>query len=233
MWPYYGSKGGIINFYPPPKYGKIIEPFAGTARYALKYFDRDILIVDEYDVMIKIWKWLQLCSPQDILKLPRLKEAERVSDYKLDCEEAVLLMGFLVGKNVQSPKNKASARATTQRPKHINYQIKKIAGNLYKIKHWNIVLGSYQGIDNFEATYFIDPPYQVGGYVYKKHKIDYKELAEWCRSRNGQVIACENTKANWLPFLPMKKQRGSTANSTEAIWSNLPTQYEVQQKVLF
>ena len=36
MWSYYGSKSKIINKYPEPLYGKVIEPFAGTARYAMR-----------------------------------------------------------------------------------------------------------------------------------------------------------------------------------------------------
>lgn len=39
MWSYYGSKANVIGWYPPPMHDKIIEPFAGTARYALKYWD--------------------------------------------------------------------------------------------------------------------------------------------------------------------------------------------------
>ncbi len=60
MWSYYGAKTSIVDYYPKPKFDKIIEPFAGTARYALKYFDRDVLLVDKYDVIVKIWRWLQL-----------------------------------------------------------------------------------------------------------------------------------------------------------------------------
>jgi len=43
MWSYYGSKKSIIDKYPPPKYGKIIEPFAGVASYSMKYWDRVIV----------------------------------------------------------------------------------------------------------------------------------------------------------------------------------------------
>jgi site-specific DNA-adenine methylase len=222
MFSYYGSKGNVINLYPPPKHGKIIEPFAGTARYALKYFDRDILLVDKYDVIVKIWKWLQQCSEKDILGLPRLKEAEFLSDYKFDCEEQLLLMGFLVANSVEAPRNKATARATTHRPNNINFQLKKIASNLFKIRHWKVELGSYDEIPNQEATWFIDPPYQFGGYVYveSNKNWDYSKLAEWCMSRQGQSIVCENTKADWLPFYAMKDMKGSIHKTTEAIWSN-------------
>src|SRR5688572_29338522 len=214
MWSYYGSKANLAKYYPVPKYGKIIEPFAGAAFYSLKYFDRDVTLVDKYDVVIKIWKWLQKCSESDILGLPRPKEGDRVGDMGL-CEEASWLMGFLVAKGVAYPRDKASSRATTQRPNLVNYSLKRIAKSLYKIRHWNIQLGSHSDLENVEATYFIDPPYQVGGDEYVHNKIDYVELAAWCKSRDGQVIVCENTKADWLPFLPMKKQRGSRHTTTE------------------
>lgn len=235
MWSYYGSKSKVINLYPPPKFGKVIEPFAGSARYALKYFDRDVLLVDKYDVIIKIWKWLQVCSKDDVLKLPRLKEGQRVSDFKFDCIEAELLMGFLVGKGLEAPRDKATARATTLRPNNINFQLKQIASQLFKIRHWEIRLGSYAEIENQEATWFIDPPYQVGGYVYIENNKDwnYSELARWCETRKGHVIVCENTKADWLPFLPMKSMKGSIYSTTEAIWSNFPTVYNFQQQSLF
>jgi len=39
-------------------------------------------------------------------------------------------------------------------------------------------------------------------------------------SRNGQVIVCENTKADWMDFKPLKKMKGSLHTTTEAIWTN-------------
>lgn len=235
MWSYYGSKSKVVDYYPPPRYGKIIEPFAGSARYSLKYFDRDVLLVDKYEVIIRIWKWLQQCSKKDIIGLPHfLKETDRVSAYNL-CEEANLLMGFLVAKASQAPRDKPTSRATTSRPNNINHQLKFIASNLFKIKHWEIRLGSYTEIENQEATWFIDPPYQVGGYVYVMNNAgwDYSELARWCKTRKGHVVVCENTNADWLPFYPLRELKGSIHKTTEAIWSNLPHDYQRRQLNLF
>jgi len=142
-------------------------------------------------------------------------------------DEAALLMGFLCAKAVESPRDKATARATTSRPNNINFQLKFIASNLSKIKHWKIVQGDYLDIENQEATWYIDPPYKNGGQVYPANTgINYTELAEWCKNRRGQIIVCENMSANWLPFLPLRKMRGSKKTTTEAIWSNYPTQYD-------
>jgi len=59
MWSYYGSKSKVVDLYPPPKQDKIIEPFAGSARYALKWFDRDILLVDKYPVIVDFMELLK------------------------------------------------------------------------------------------------------------------------------------------------------------------------------
>lgn len=229
MFSYYGSKSKIIDLYPAPKYGRIIEPFAGSARYALKYWDRDVLLVDKYEVIVRIWKWLQQCSPQDILKLPRLKEGERIRDFNFDCDEQKWLLGFLIAKGVESPRDKATARATTIRPNNINFQLRRIAVDIAKIKHWEIIQGDYSIISNQKATWFIDPPYQFGGQAYAESgkNIDYVHLASWCQSRQGQVVVCENTKSNWLTFSALYTQKGSLGFTTEAIWCNDVTQLKL------
>jgi site-specific DNA-adenine methylase len=235
MFSYYGSKSKIVDLYPAPKFGKVIEPFAGSARYSLKYFDRDVLLVDKYDVIVKIWQWLQKCSKDDILKLSRLKPGQTLNDFTFDCDEARFLMGFLVAGASQCPRNKPTDRTIVYRPNSINFRLKFIASNLFKIKHWEIKLDSYENISNQEATWFIDPPYQVGGYVYKENNAgwDYSKLGEWCKSRKGHVMVCENTKANWLPFKAMKDQRGSIYTTTEAIWSNYHHDFEATQQSMF
>lgn len=233
MWSYYGAKTNMIKFYPAPKHDKIIEPFAGTARYALKYFDRDVLIVDKYDVIIKIWKWLQLCSPDDIKKLPRLKYGESLHDYKFDCEEAKLLTSFTIGFMSCTPRWTATIRME-QRPNQANYTLNRIAAQLWKIKHWKIECKSYEEIPNQEATWFIDPPYELnGGQHYKHHKINYGHLKIWAESRGGQSIVCESGGASWLPFVPLARQKTRGGWQNELIWSNLPIesdrlQYELK-----
>ena len=231
MWSYYGSKSKIINLYPPPAYGKIIEPFAGTARYALKYFDRDVLLVDKYPVIVSIWKWLQKCSEKDILGLPNIGADQTINDFKWDCEEAKMLIGFQIASSVASPRITPTERKTTLRPKQQRYQLQRMAKNLHKIRHWKIICGDYRDLANEQATWFIDPPYQIGGEHYRMSNkaLDFGELADWCKTRNGQSIVCENTKADWLPFLPMRKMRGSLHTTTEAIWSNMPTAWDMQQ----
>lgn len=104
MWSYYGSKSKVVDFYPPPKYGKIIEPFAGSARYSLKFFDRDITLVDKYEVIVRIWKWLQQASEKDIMSLPVLPLGTKINRNDFDCIEQAWLMGFIVQQGVNAPR---------------------------------------------------------------------------------------------------------------------------------
>jgi hypothetical protein len=201
----------------------------------LKYWDREIILVDKYDVIIRIWKWLQQCSPGDIKRLPRkLHKGMNIDEIKFDCEEAKLLMGFLVSKAVESPRRKVTDWVAVGRPNFANYLIQKISSNLHKIKHWKIKHGSYEDIENQQATWFIDPPYEFGGHSYKhsNKEINFGELGDWCQSRNGQVIVCETEKAKWLPFIPIAIQKGRKCIQHEVFWTNEPTSYGVKQGTL-
>ena len=227
MFSYYGSKSKIINCYPPPKHSKIIEPFAGSARYSLKYWQNDVLLVDKYPVIISTWKYLQSASSNDILGLPFMQKGDSIRNYPNLSKDEINLLSFLVCAGSSGGRMNVGSMDGI----NVEYDLKRIAKEIYKIKHWKIKLGSFDEIDNVEATWFIDPPYQFGGHEYKfsNKQIDFINLAEWCKSRNGQAIVCENTKADWLPFKPMKEMQGTMFKTTEAIWSNHKTNYDAVQ----
>lgn len=226
MFTYYGSKSKIVKLYPKPKHHKLIECFAGSARYALEHFENEVTLVDKYEVVVKIWKWLQQCSPKDILSLPKGKKGEDIRSYNLS-EEETLFLGMSAAVASVSPRYKISPFAAEKNGR--KNQFKRVADQLYKIKHWQILHGSYEDLPNQEATWFVDPPYQYGGHAYVENQIDFSHLAHWCKSREGQVIVCENTKANWMDFKPMATLYGAMTRTTEAIWTNYPTIYDNQQ----
>lgn len=230
MFSYYGSKSKIVDLYPPPKFDKIIEPFAGSARYSLKYWQKDVLLVDKYEIIVKVWQWLQKCSPNDILSLPNMEAGQNTDDFNFDCIEAKWLIGFCINGGSASPKKTVKDFNTWNEAKKV------IAENTKKIKHWTIQLGTYDEIPNLpNVTWFIDPPYQFGGeyYRYSNKDIDFEHLANWCKNRTGQTIVCENTKADWMDFKPMKGMQGSLYKTVEAIWSNIKTNYDDVQQSLF
>ena len=217
MWSYYGSKSKLVNLYHEPKHDLIIEPFAGSAKYSYKYWDRDVILVEKNVEVYNLWIWLQSTTKDEVLDIPRFKQGDRVSDFDLT-EGQKLLSGFLVGCGLSKTQNVATFRATTHRPNLINSQIERIANDLHKIKHWDIRLGSYEGLENTKSTWFIDPPYMDGGKHYPENVIDYNFLSEWCKSRDGQVIVCENNNADWLPFEYLKQYWGGIKKSKEVIY---------------
>jgi hypothetical protein len=213
MWSYYGRKKKIIKYYPEPKHSTIIEPFAGTASYAYEYFDRDVILVDAYDVIIKIWKYLQNASENDILSLPDVENAEFIGDkYSYLCQEERWLIGFCINNGSQRPKH------TAGRMNFNSWSRDKIriANDLYKIKHWNFVLGDYRSIKNIKATWFIDPPYKFQK-LYTVNSINYDDLSVWCGDRVGQVIVCEQLGATWMDFSPLVSLSGQRTKTIEVV----------------
>ena len=73
---------------------------------------------------------------------------------------------------------------------------------------------------NDKATWFIVPPYQFGGEYNKfgNKSIDFGKLGDWCKSRNGQVIVCEKSKAAGLVFKPLIEMRGNKFKTTEFMY---------------
>lgn len=226
MFSYYGSKSKVIDLYPAPKHKRIIEPFAGSARYALKYWEHDVLLVDKYHVIVSIWQYLKQASRTDLLSLPKLKHGDKISNYKTLSQVERDFLGFLVIGGVESPRNAVGSFDGVD----VEGDLKRIAGQLSKIRHWQIKQLDYAELENEEATWFIDPPYQFGGeyYIHGNKAIDFQSLSQWCKSRDGQVIVCENTKADWLPFYPIGSLSGSKHKTTEAIWMN-----DLHQPALF
>jgi hypothetical protein len=220
MWSYYGTKLKIVGKYPVPLQDTIIEPFAGAAQYSLKYYDRNVILIDKYAVIIRLWKWLQQCSKQDILSLPQIELGKSIDEYHWDCDEAKWLIGFIIAAGVSSPRKHASRWRTTLRPHSQEYKKNEIADSLYKIKHWKFILGEYNCIDNISATWFIDPPYQKGGDQYKFNNklIDYSKLALWSKSRKGQVIVCGNSSDTWIDSINLIRLDGVAHRTMETMW---------------
>jgi len=233
MFSYYGSKSKVVDCYPKPKQDLIIEPFAGSARYALKWFDRKVVLNDRYKTVIEVWEYLKQVSENELMQLCRLNLTYRLSDIVAKGSIEYKFLGFLTQAGQGSPADTLSSMRDID---YFRTQIKQIAKQLFKIRHWEFTNVSYDEIDNQKATWYIDPPYQFGGehqYKFNNKTIDFKKLAEWCRNRDGQVIVCENTKADWMDFKPMQRMTGTAYSTTEAIWSNEKTAYDNVQMGLF
>jgi len=213
MFSYYGSKGLIVRRYPKPVFDTIVEPFAGSARYSLRYADRSVLINDLDSTIYKIWKLIQ--SNQPIDWPDDLERGQDIRELGLS-EDITKLLGFGIVQGGSKPANKVTSWAV--RDKIWERLKRRINKERPRIQHWQITNLDYQKLPDVEATWFIDPPYQHSRRRYQMNDIDYSELSEWCKSRKGQVIVCENDKADWLPFEPLVMTIGQRGLQNECLW---------------
>lgn len=219
MWSYFGSKSKIVNYYPEPRYDLIMEPFAGSGRYALKWFERQVHLNDINPVIYNMWDYVINTSTIEMIEnLPELKYQDYIKDVEGLSQVERDLMGYFACRGVASPAKRVSSWAADGN--EIRKGKDRILKYKPKIQHWVLTSVDYKELPDVEATWFIDPPYQhnIGKYVY--NDMNYEELADWCKSRKGQVIVCENSKADWLDFRYLAEYRGSKKQSVEVIWTN-------------
>ena len=218
---YYGSKKGSAHRYPPPAYPTIIEPFAGAAGYALTWatVGQRVILIEKDPIIAMVWKRLQ--SPdarEDLLSIPDPVKGQPVTDP---------LVALAASGHPRRPT--ASSRMEEQWP----HMRDRIIDRLPLIQSWEVLEGDYTVAPDVIATWFIDPPYapkpdgRDPGNLYPEGSsgIDYSALAEWCRSRRGQVIVCEQEGATWLPFRRLYRQRGLSqqgGDRIEVVWTRTP-----------
>lgn len=212
---YYGRKKRIADKYPASRFDTIIEPFAGSASYSCRPDNRakTVLLFDRDPVVVEAWEWLLGLDPERLDELPELNAGDMAY-------EPVQIM------HMASKRWWTYRKATTTPLMAGNYRKSKRYWReiLPTITHWQVQQADYRDIPNMEATWFIDPPYPGppgDGYRYGSKLLDYDELAEWCMSRQGQVIVCSAGDDSWLPFVPLA-ELGSfgTKKSVEGIWTN-------------
>ncbi len=211
---YYGGKYRAAPRYPAPEHVGIVEPFAGAAGYSLRYFDRAITLCDLDPKIAGLWRYLTRVSPAEIRSIPLIANDQTVDDLAGVCIEAKHLVGFWLNKGSAAPCKMPSAwmRSGTRPNSYWGEVIReRIASQVESIRHWRITEASYQVIPNRIATWFVDPPYQMAGKHYKCSSVDFEGLADWCRSRLGFVMVCENDGATWLPFKPFMTAKTSAA----------------------
>jgi site-specific DNA-adenine methylase len=210
---YFGSKFRLAKYYPTPQCDEIIEPFAGSAGYALRYPGKKVTLYEVYEPLIELWDYLIHVSEEEILSLPiaEFNKENPVEDI-VKCSAARTLMGFWLTESQTT-----SSRYPLSKSRGGNWTEKKkedIAKQLKYIRHWKIEKLSFEQIPNRQATWYIDPPYEKAGKRYRHNKIDYQLLGEWCKSREGQVIVCEQDPAKWLEFIPLHTEKKSIRNAS-------------------
>lgn len=225
----------------------------GYARYwAPLMGTKKVLGYDSDEELISVWRWIRNASPEELLKTPQpsiegedIRELCSAAGYP-HAAAVWIRMNQRVGRNTNwgasiwgSPvlRYEDFLKKGIEQERVIGWLNNGMWGEQFKIRTlahrfkwetWKFFARDYRDIPNIEATWFIDPPYQHQGKIYQggsSEDIDYQELADWCKSRKGQVIVCEDSQADWLPFEDFGRNTTRTqakkpgARHREVIWT--------------
>ena len=211
FWRYYGGKWRAAPRYPEPRHKTIIEPFAGAAGYACRYWWLDVVLIDIDPTIAGIWRWLIDARPDDVLAVPDVPDGGTVDDIQAP-KAARDLVGFWCNTGTSSPRKTKSKWTRHGNGRDWSWARARVASWVAHIKHWTIIEGSYHDAPDDVATWFVDPPYQTtAGRRYRHSEIDYKQLGQWCKTRQGQVITCDQEGATWIDnpaSITIKSARG-------------------------
>lgn len=225
FFPYYGSAWGKSRRYPAPRYQHVIEPCSGAAGYSTFHGVKRVDLMDIDPIIFGVWHYLIHARAEEILALPEMPEVgNHVDNYAMP-QEAKWLIGFWLNRGSAQPKKSRTAYSARTDKAQLNWGARakeRIARQLPALEGWTITEGSYETLLNREATWFIDPPYADKGRYYR-HSLkltEFDNLAAFCRSRQGQVITCEQDGADWLDFRPLGSFKSSIGRTTEVFWTN-------------
>lgn len=221
FFPYYGSKWNIARHYPAPLPGLVVEPFAGGAGYATFYDCKRVHLIDADPIIAGLWKYLIGVKSDEIMALPEMPEVDDCVDNYAIPQEAKWLIGFWLNRGSAQPKKSRTAYSARTEKAQLNWGSRakeRIASQLPMIEEWTVSHGPFSTVENFDATWYVDPPYGVKGKYYRVPFSDFDALGRWCVSRRGMVIACEGPGATWLPFRPLGDFKSSLGRAVEMVF---------------
>jgi hypothetical protein len=214
LFSYYGGKSKLAHMYPKPKHDIVIEPFCGAASYALLYRDHQVIINDLDDKTVAIWTYLLRPDALDVwfknVHLPIVAGSKISQTVPSDCDPGLIYLLHAEANHGTQGARGVYDQVTKHGEKFFARLERKLELFLPQIRHWKLMHGDYGLIPNQTATWFVDPPYSnTAGSLYRHSSIDFVQLGDWVKSRQGQTITCENEGAKWLDsFVPLRTRLG-------------------------
>lgn len=207
----------------------IVEPFAGSAGYATRYPDREVILVEKAPHIVALWRWLIGVSVDEIMSLPT--DVRDLDDLDALGPEAQTLIRFWCARGrTRTPTTISSWMKSGRWPASFwgAYARDRIAAQVSAIRHWKVSEGDYTAAPDVLATWFIDPPY-FGDRHYCARVESYAALAAWCRARHGLAIVCEQGDADWLPFQRFRVAKSIARGAyKEVVWTQRREQLDLR-----
>jgi len=227
MFYYYGGKASAAPKYPAPQFDTVIEPFAGAAGYSCYWATQNPdlrFVLIEKDARVAD-TWRMLLSDAKLAPLPDV--GEKTTDF---------LMMTTAASNATARSKRMTV--TTRMGTMLRTQQRRLTRLRRAMRgRTTIISGDYTEAPPVEATWFVDPPYQLQATATKTvyprgmgyaagcdaMSMDYTALGQWCRERVGQTIVCEMPGATWLPFEPFYSATDTLGQQiTELAWLSGP-----------
>lgn len=231
LFKWFGSKWSASKHYPAPRFDRVVEPYAGSAGYALRFGAGRRVIIAERDPHLRLlWRWLiSEATAAQILEIPLdLPEGLDIRALGLNIGQATLLKTWQRTNNVG---NCWTTSAWGSKPGQWTASTRaRVAAEFSAVRSW-ILTDSAEDLfasPAAPATWFVDPPYQFN-YRYKTAPLAYSTLGAQLASLPGEVIVCEardpktGLAPNWLPFVDFRRtvtsrrKAGNHTHSAELI----------------
>ena len=228
---YFGGKWALAPKYPKPEHGVIVEPFAGSAGYATRYPEQEVILVERCPRIAAMWRWLIGVSADEVMALPVDLENFSALD-GLPAPAQTLIRFWHARGRTRPPTTFSSWKRQGKWPTSFwGISVReRVAIQVQAIRHWKMIEGDYTDAPDVQATWFVDPPYEASRH-YPERPDSYSALARWCRARRGCVIVCEQQNAKWLPFRPFSVAKSiSRSQYKEVVWTRCGRRVKVTGK---
>jgi hypothetical protein len=181
----------------------IFEPFAGSAGYALRHYEKQVQIYESNQYLAGLWKWLIGSATSDLIRAIPIDLPEGTDIQALDLEKGQKLLL----KHWQRTNNYGDCWTISpwgNKPGQWTANTRaRVAEQFEAVRHWSFAPVFY----NMPGTYFIDPPY-LYNYRYGAKTFDHVALASTLSQipHPYQIVACEalcpktGKRPHYLPF---------------------------------
>src|SRR5215467_11108398 len=105
--PFFGYFGGkwrdALKHYPAPAHDTVVEPFAGSAGYSIRYAHSKIVLCELDPILSEVWRYLLRVKPREVMRLPDIPLGGTLNDLNIG-QEAKWLIGFWLNRGTESPR---------------------------------------------------------------------------------------------------------------------------------